>query len=804
MTHRIPVARSSVPTSLTLLWGSLGGGLGLLCGSAVAATAWGAAAWASPGTSSLAHLLALQANPFVLAADTLPLVGAVNGAVTLALGAACAWNSARSRTLQERLAETEPPLPDIQDGLLLTSASGRILAMNLALERMCGMSARQLVGTAVDALLPGVGAEDQEGARWRRTSRGEVLGHSWVMDACHADGGSFTAEVSYTAVPHPEGRRVLYAIRDLSQDFASTEALARKDAELAAARHEAGEARRARSALYSTLSHALLTPLNAVIGYGELVVEELEDGREPGVVDDVTRIVASGQRLRTLIQGLLDLGRVEAGREQAFLEWFAVRELFDSTVEACRPHAEANGNTLVVCAELPPLHAHLDRSKLHHILAVLLENACLFTERGRIVVEASADPASGSLVFGIADTGEGIPLVHRHRVFEAFPDLTEPAPRLAGGHSVGLALARRYAELMGGELELRDSGGAGCAFRLVLPLDATQALFGEDALDGDSSDGVLVLTEAEQSGGEDAYHHPPVPLRLQNIPTPSEEEAGRVTRGARPKRSRRRTLLRRLSVPPQVSPVPPASGAVHRGRALLVAPDDALRNATAADLAADGWWVTGCADAAEAMHLVRARRPEVIVVDVLRGAPDLWELRRLANHELLVGIPIVAVAFGEGTPLVLPIADLVGGPTDRAQLRATLERFPPAIGGRMLLVADDRDGASVTRATAERAGWSVTEGDPARLEEEGSHFDLVVVELYADGFRGLEALVTLSQCPAWTAVPVVLVVPRELSAAQPASLRAWLDSDLRPVPPAPVTLREACRRFGAPEPERVG
>ncbi|MEZ4319860.1 MAG: ATP-binding protein [Myxococcota bacterium] len=769
----------------------VGGTLGAVAGASLVGLAWGSALWAGAGPVGWSSMLGSHVNPFVLAADLLPLAGAVLGAAASVSSGRSVWYASRAAALEDALEHLElrepaapkgmPEIPDLLDGVIVTDAAGTVLQANLALERMTGRTLPDLVGTSIHELLPGLGDEAAVGGRWRRTSRGTVLGRTIHLEARHVDGGTFLTEVSDSVVELEDGNRMIYLLRDLSQDHAAQEELARRDDALEQARHAAGEARRTRAGIYATLSHELLTPLNAVLGYGELVLEDLEDGHTD-VSEDVGRIVTNGRRLRQLIQGLLDLGRVEAGREQAFLEWFDVGECLDEAVALGKQLAGERDNVVEVRSTLGPIHVHLDRSKVLHALSVLVENACRFTERGEIVVEARADSVTCGLVFRVTDTGQGIPLVHRHHVFEAFSGLGLTSPRLAPSRSVGLALAQRYAVLMGGTLDLENvDDESGCSFRLELPVDAAQGAIYAD--EDDTDEGVLELTVDEAEQGENPYDAK-VPLQsIANVPPSGRQVSTRRGR-------RRRTLLnRRLSLPPLVSPIPPAAGGLVRGRAIVVMEPGPSRRRISEELAQDGWWVTACEDAGEAIHLARARRPDLLVVDPVRAVPDLWALRRLPHHTAVAGVPVVLVMGRECSPL--RVDDIAAGPMDRQELGALLTRFSPN-GGRLLCLC----GAGidpVLAAITKRWGWTVVGPEDVKPGEDASRYELVVADLHSEDHTSLDALVEWTSRPGWGSVHRAIVAPRVSNLSEVASLEVWLDSDVSPFRAGASDIRTVCR-----------
>jgi len=246
--------------------------------------------------------------------------------------------------------------------------------------------------------------------------------------------------------------------------------------QLAQARHDAQSANRARSAFLANVSHELRTPLNAILGYSELMRDEARDSGRVDLIPDLKRIHSSGRQLLALVNDVLEITRLEAGLVAVRPQSFPLANLVQEVSEEARPLAEAQRNRLTVVCPPGIGTVRLDPDRLRQILLNLLGNAGQFTEDGevRLEVERMARPAGDWLTFRIADTGQGMSPEQVEHLFEEFAQGDPSTTRKHGGIGLGLALSRRCARLMGGELE-GESAGRGSTFTLRLPAEYTAA-----------------------------------------------------------------------------------------------------------------------------------------------------------------------------------------------------------------------------------------------------------------------------------------------------------------------------------------
>jgi signal transduction histidine kinase len=277
--------------------------------------------------------------------------------------------------------------------------------------------------------------------------------------------------------------------RDVIQTFADQAVIAIENArlfeELQVANRQLGEANdqlaeasRHKSDFLANMSHELRTPLNAIIGYSEMLQEEVDDRGEEALVPDLRKINAAGKHLLSLINDVLDLSKIEAGKMDLFLETFAVEDVVGDVVAIVQPLMEKNGNVLKTeCgADLGGMRA--DQTKVRQALFNLLSNAAKFTECGTITLSVRREPASSGLetcptwlTFAVSDTGIGMTDEQMGRLFEAFSQAETSTRSRYGGTGLGLAISRHFCRLMGGDITVESDPGRGSTFTVRLPTD---------------------------------------------------------------------------------------------------------------------------------------------------------------------------------------------------------------------------------------------------------------------------------------------------------------------------------------------
>jgi PAS domain S-box-containing protein len=250
--------------------------------------------------------------------------------------------------------------------------------------------------------------------------------------------------------------------------------------QLERARMAAEEASKAKSAFLANMSHELRTPLNAIIGYSEMLHEEATDLNQTSFLPDLYKIQGAGRHLLALINDVLDISKIEAGKMDLYLEEFELSTLIDEVVATIQPLITQNHNQLAVerVASLGTMYA--DQTKVRQILFNLLSNACKFTQHGNIVLSVECSSLSlehsnlttqpSILRFSVRDTGIGMSSAQIERLFQPFTQADGSTTRKYGGTGLGLAISRHFCAMMGGEISVESEPGVGSSFTVTLPL----------------------------------------------------------------------------------------------------------------------------------------------------------------------------------------------------------------------------------------------------------------------------------------------------------------------------------------------
>ncbi|MBW4656038.1 MAG: response regulator [Kaiparowitsia implicata GSE-PSE-MK54-09C] len=416
--------------------------------------------------------------------------------------------------------------------------------------------------------------------------------------------------------------------------------------QLEAEKAAAETANRAKSIFLANMSHELRTPLNAIIGYSEMLQEDVEAEGCGNLVPDLQKIRQSGKHLLGIVNDILDISKLEAGRVDTTPTTFAVAALLDDVVQQVQPLVVANGNRLIIRSPEPssaaPLTLHTDWTKVRQVLLNLLSNAAKFTHNGTITLTVdpptprapSPNSQPSHITFGVTDTGIGIPPEQQQRIFQAFTQADDSKTRRYGGTGLGLAISYRYSELLGGRLTVDSAPQQGTRFALTLPVDLPQ------------------------------IHA----ARLESMQPQSGATAGLV---------------------------------------LVIDNDRAVRDWMVHQLNQQGCRVITAWSGQEGLRLARDLRPDWIVLDLLMPGLDGWGvLATLKAEPDLADIPVMVMATETGAT---PSGYLVGWvevatqPSDAQQIEQLLRRLPLSPTSASPAPASDATAAAEFSASASDA-----------------------------------------------------------------------------------------------------
>jgi signal transduction histidine kinase/DNA-binding response OmpR family regulator len=492
-----------------------------------------------------------------------------------------------------------------------------------------------------------------------------------------------------------------------------TSALALAASEADQARNEAELANRTKSAFLANMSHELRTPMNAILGYSEMLIEEAEEGDPQSLVADLQKINAAGKHLLALINDVLDLSKIEAGKMTLFVESFDVSIMLAEVVSTIAPLVEKNGNVLEVRCPKDAGTMRADLTKVRQTLFNLLSNATKFTSNGRILIEVERQGSTAGelLIFRVSDTGIGMTDEQMGRLFEAFSQADTATARKYGGTGLGLAISRRFCRMLGGDITVGSKYGAGTTFTVTLP--------------------GVVTSESQQSAAATAAGH-----------------------------------LGSASPQAAAQPAP-------RGPLVLVIDDDAAaRDLLERHLTKDGYRVRLAADGQSGLALARELKPDVIALDVMMPGMDGWAvLAELRKDPELHAMPVIMASMLDNREMGLALSadEYLTKPLDRARLQAALRRLVHSRQSRTVLVVDDDPSArEVAQRALQQEGWQVATAENGRVALERiaeSRPALVLLDLLMpemDGFEFLHELRRHSDC---RDLPVIVQTAKDLTPA---------------------------------------
>jgi two-component system sensor histidine kinase/response regulator len=385
------------------------------------------------------------------------------------------------------------------DCVILVNESGRIVQFNPAAERTFGYSAGTAVGADLAELIFPTERRDslREGlASYVTSGDTTLLNRRFELTVIRNGGEAFPVEIAIAPISTDSGKMFAAYVRDITERKRIERELAnytnvlesahetqRKDAErlallvdeLRVTQQRAETATRAKSEFLASMSHELRTPLNAIILYSELLQETAEDEGHTGSIADLKRIQSAGKHLLELINGILDLSKIEAGKMVLLPETFQINSMVSELVDTVRPLVEKNRNSLTVngANEIRPMYG--DLTKTRQILLNLLSNASKFTHDGAITVDIRECTFNNidCVEFSVTDTGVGMTAEQAGKVFDPFTQADVTTTRKYGGTGLGLAIVSRFCDLMNGTISVESRVGEGSRFVVRLPMEMT-------------------------------------------------------------------------------------------------------------------------------------------------------------------------------------------------------------------------------------------------------------------------------------------------------------------------------------------
>lgn len=462
------------------------------------------------------------------------------------------------------------------------------------------------------------------------------------------------------------------------------------ESELERARDEAQAANNAKSRFLANMSHELRTPLNAIIGYAEMLQEEADEEGLDDFTTDLSKIQAAGRHLLGLINDILDISKIEAGRMDLYWEHAQLETLLTEVISTIRPLIEKNENALAV-----DLHGDLgtirtDVTKLRQVLFNLLSNAAKFTERGEISLRVARQSIAGEdwLVYEVTDSGVGMSEAQIEHLFQPFTQADASTTRKFGGTGLGLAISRRFCEMMGGGISVRSRPSQGSTFEVRLPAVPLELEQIDDELgSGAEIPTVLVVDDDETARDllrrfleKEGYAVTLARDGREALSLVADRRPSVITLDVMMPGMDGWAVLSHLKSDPDLATIPVVmvtivqdfnmgyalgasdfvrkpiekqrllgvlrkyTGPVERGHALVVEDDLESRTVLRRMLEREGWSVTEARHGKDGLSALRDRIPSIVFLDLMMPEMDGFEfLEHVKREPLWSQLPIVVV-----------------------------------------------------------------------------------------------------------------------------------------------------------------
>ncbi len=481
------------------------------------------------------------------------------------------------------------------------------------------------------------------------------------------------------------------------------------------AKNSAEEANHSKSQFLANMSHELRTPLNAIIGYSEMLRDEAEDGEHYQYLADLKKIQSAGQHLLSLINDILDLSKIEAGKMGVFSETFELDALIDEVVNTSQPLIEKKHNQFFIerPSNLGKLHA--DRLKLSQVLLNLLSNAAKFTDCGKITlkIEQKIKEEQDWICFHVSDNGIGMTIEQQKKLFKPFTQADSSTTRRYGGTGLGLTISKQFSEMMQGSINVQSEFGHGSTFSVSIPVFAK------------------TLT--------------PVEIKTQVLPAVEETV-----------HSETRILAERV---------------------VLVIDDDlAVGEKFRQDLTDLGYAVAIATTAEDGLKMARKLSPDVILLDVTMSNANGWNLlARLKNDNTLKEIPIIMLQVDAEAELgvALSAVEQLIKPIHLKDLQRLLEKYhlPSMFPKYVLVVDDDEVMQESLTLLLEKEGWHALRANNGRealtlLEATENPPNIIITDLNMPVMDGFTLVENLQQHARWRNIPTIVLTAMQLTQAQ--------------------------------------
>ncbi len=500
---------------------------------------------------------------------------------------------------------------------------------------------------------------------------------------------------------------------------------------LVVAKEEAETATRAKSEFLANMSHEIRTPLNAILGYGEILQFETKKLNRPDFLEDLKAIEFAGRHLLRLINEILELSKIQAGKMTVHSESFDLSQLIDGVVSTIKPLAHKKKNKLELITQDLPTSINSDSSRIRQILLNLLGNSCKFTEGGEICLTVTRKTVDGVkwVYFTVSDTGIGIEPEKIAGLFEEFAQADSSTTRKHGGTGLGLTISKRLSQLLGGNVQATSELGKGTSFTLSLPENFHQIK------------PVIKGAVKEWSAWAGQY---------------LDEESKLIAKEGQ-------TASPTLNF--QTDPI------------LVINEDEVICNLIKRFLEKEGCQVETAGDVEQGLRLAEQIRPLILILDpAVNGIDDWGVLSKIKHNAFLENIPIIILTDAETRPKLEGVAEILSKPLDWDLFINVFKKYwakPSDFS--ILTVEDDAIGREALTRILNKGGWKVLEAidGPSAFEllNKKDIPDMILLDLAMPGMNGFEFITRLRQNQIWKSIPIIINSAKELTLEEKARLQ---------------------------------
>ncbi len=608
------------------------------------------------------------------------------------------------------------------DSIISVSADGQIMSFNPASEKIFGYRAKEVIGREINILIPlnSRNVHSEYLRHYLSTGKSSAVnGDMREIPAVRKNGETFYLELAITELDFGYERMFIIVSRDITRRKEIEQALEK-------AHDEAVEANQVKSEFLAGISHELRTPLNAIIGFSDMLLKEIDGPMNDEQKNSVQFILKSGKNLLALINDILDMSKIQAGKMDVTLEKVDIRAVIEDSIENVSILFKEKGLQLKmdIASEIPEIQA--DPMRVQQVMLNLLSNSAKFTDEGVVTVRCNqikiGDPGlpedktiglpvgSHWIMVAVQDNGVGIAKSNIPKVFEEFRQVEGGVSRKQGGTGLGVPISKRFVELHGGRMWLTSEEGHGTTFYFILPVD--------------------------------------MGMKIPDLPASTDDSN-------------------------QEDSEPVDENCWHKTKVLIVEDDAAVARLCQTFLLKADYGVDSVSHGSKVIDKVKAYKPDIILLDMMLPGKDGWQiLDELKASSEMEKIPVVIASAMDGRQfgLSLGAAEYLVKPVEEELLVNALNRIKKDF--RFILIIDDtNDLIESTRASCNESPYRICSAKGSRESLElirDKKPDLIMLNWDIPRHDGITLLETIKMDASLYNIPLIIVTGKLLGQAKKA------------------------------------